>query len=81
MGALAPSMSATTLPTYLKLAHQRVKQAGLRKVWRMSEKLVFSPSLFSTATVEIGGGKGSDTEAEWQRLLDLCLNLKLVFEV
>ena len=55
-----------------RLGHPGANQDDLMKVWRMSEKVAFEG--FSTQ-IEIGGGKGADTEAEWERMLEL------VFEV
>jgi len=51
-------------------AHQGVKQADVKAVWRVCKNIcVFHPD----EIVEIGGGRGEgDTEAQWQRLLE-CL--------
>ena len=52
-----------------KLDHPGAKLDDLKRVWRMSEKFVFE--LSNGTSIDIGGGRGAETEAEWQRMLEL----------
>ena len=57
-----------------RLHHPGAKLDDLKKVWRISEKFRFVFRSNGTS-IEIGGGRGAETEAEWHRMLEL------VFEV
>ena len=47
-------------------SHERAKKNVLKKVWRMTDKFVFTGR-----DIELVRGKGADGEATWQPLLEL----------
>ena len=42
-----------------------------KRVWRISDRVVFRLMMSDSPDIELGGGKGEDPEAEWQRILQV----------
>ena len=55
---------------YPNASFRGVLQDDVKRVWRITEKFVWHKN--GSPPIEIGGGKGADTEAELQRLLELA---------
>ena len=53
------------------LTPEGVTLDDIKRIWRITEKFVW----FKEFKIEFGGGKGADTEAEWQRLLGVMFGV------
>ena len=54
-----------------RLHHHGSRIDDLKVVWKMSEKFLLSILNRMDDEINIGGGRGADDEAEWQRLVEL----------
>ena len=66
------SISTLHLRVHFRLPPQARLQDDVKRVWRITDKVLFR--LLYAPDIEIGGGKGEDTEAEWQRMLEVVFD-------
>ena len=57
-----------------ELTPEGVKQDDIKRIWKITEKFVWY-NWSNDSIIEFGGGKGADTEAEWQRLLGVMFGV------
>jgi len=67
------SIGTLSFSGHTKASFKRVVQDDVKRVWRITEKIVWHE--YGSPQIEIGGGKGADTEVEWQRLLELAFEV------